>query len=167
MEEIYTGYCPTPVGMFYIECTAQAVVRAGFTHSPNKETADQMPRDVPDVLHLAILQITEYFAGKRQVFNLPLAPAGSAFYRAVWDRLKMIPYGFTTTYGAIAAEVGNPKASRAVGGANNHNPIAIIIPCHRVIGANGKLVGYASGLERKQWLLDLEKRFVSNFIVSL
>ena len=103
-------------------------------------------------------QLREYFAGVRQEFDLPLAPRGTAFQQACWAALRSIPYGETRSYGEIAAQVGNAKASRAVGMANNRNPIAIIVPCHRVIGSTGKLVGYAGGLDVKQALLELEGR---------
>ena len=101
-------------------------------------------------------QLEEYFAGIRAGFSLPLAPEGTAFQKAVWEQLEAIPYGETRTYGQIAAAVGNPNASRAVGGANHNNPIAIVIPCHRVIGANGKLTGYAGGIDLKEALLRIE-----------
>ncbi len=101
-------------------------------------------------------QLEEYFAGERREFELELAPSGSPFQLEVWRALRAIPYGETASYGEIAAEVGQPGAARAVGGANNRNPIAIVIPCHRVIGASGSLTGYGGGLPRKQQLLALE-----------
>jgi methylated-DNA-[protein]-cysteine S-methyltransferase len=101
-------------------------------------------------------QLQEYFAGKRKVFELPLAPKGTEFQQKVWQALKEIPFGETRSYGEIAKRIGQPKASRAVGGANNKNPLPIFVPCHRVIGANGKLVGYAGGLEVKKTLLNVE-----------
>jgi methylated-DNA-[protein]-cysteine S-methyltransferase len=101
-------------------------------------------------------QLEEYFAGERREFDLDLAPSGSPFQLSVWRELRAIPYGETASYGEIAAAVGQPGAARAVGGANNRNPIAIVIPCHRVIGANGTLTGYGGGLPRKQRLLALE-----------
>lgn len=104
-------------------------------------------------------QLTEYLEGKRKYFDLPIAPEGTDFQKKVWERLMQIPYGKTKSYGQIAAETGNPKASRAVGNANNKNPIAIIIPCHRVIGKNGKLTGYAGGLDIKKTLLNLESKY--------
>lgn len=104
-----------------------------------------------------IKQLDEYFAGARDSFDLPLQPSGTEFQRAVWNALEAIPFGETRSYGQIAAQVGRPKAARAVGMANNRNPIAVIVPCHRVIGAGGALVGYAGGLERKIWLLDHER----------
>lgn len=104
-----------------------------------------------------IAQLAEYFAGDRNHFDLPLEPEGTEFQRSVWTALTEIPYGETRSYGEIAAEVGRPKAARAVGMANNRNPIAVIVPCHRVIGAGGALVGYAGGIERKTWLLAHER----------
>ena len=112
--------------------------------------------DVTPLLLAAETQLAEYFSGKREVFDLPLAPKGTPFQKSVWHALCDIPYGETRTYGEIARVVGNEKASRAVGMANHRNPIPVIIPCHRVIGANGTLTGYAGGLERKTLLLRLE-----------
>ena len=103
-------------------------------------------------------QLKEYFLGKRKDFDIPLYMEGTPFQMRVWEVLKKIPYGETRTYGQIAAEAGNPKAARAVGGANNKNPIGIIVPCHRVIGANGSLIGYAAGTDIKNYLLKLEKK---------
>lgn len=102
-------------------------------------------------------QLSEYFNGKRKEFNLPLDPVGTKFQKSVWMALLNIPYGETRTYKEIAIKVGNEKGARAVGMANNKNPISIIIPCHRVIGSNKKLVGYAGGLHIKEKLLDLER----------
>ena len=102
-------------------------------------------------------ELEEYFSGQRKEFDIPLAPQGTDFQKKVWKALQNINYGTTASYKEIAQKINNPKAVRAVGMANNQNPIAIIIPCHRVIGSNGKLVGYAGGLELKQKLLELEK----------
>ncbi len=104
-----------------------------------------------------IAQLEEYFAGERTDFELDLAPEGTEFQLSVWDALSEIPFGETRSYGEIAAAVGRPKAARAVGMANNRNPIAVIVPCHRVIGASGDLVGYGGGMDRKVWLLDHER----------
>ena len=103
-------------------------------------------------------QLREYLAGSRTEFNLPMAAQGTEFQRSVWAELAKIPYGETRTYGQIAASLNKPLASRAVGGANNKNPLGIVVPCHRVIGASGALVGYASGVSHKKFLLDLERR---------
>lgn len=110
------------------------------------------------VIKKAIKQLQEYFSGKRNTFDLPLNPLGTTFQQAVWTALLKIPYAETYSYKRIAEMIGNPKASRAVGLANNRNPIAIIIPCHRVVGSNGKLIGYAGGLNIKETLLELEKK---------
>ncbi len=103
-------------------------------------------------------ELSEYFAGNRKEFDIPLNPKGTDFQKSVWNALCTIPYGKTMSYGQVAAQIGNPKASRAVGMANNKNPIPILIPCHRVIGANGKLVGYGGGIWIKQKLLELEQK---------
>ena len=105
-----------------------------------------------------VSQLTEYFEGKRRRFDLPLAPEGTPFQQRVWNALMDIPYGETISYGELARRVGNPNASRAVGAANGQNPIPIVIPCHRVIGANGKLTGFGGGLPIKERLLALEAR---------
>ncbi len=104
-----------------------------------------------------VQQLHEYFARKRTVFTIPIAPAGTAFQQRVWTALRTIPYGETRSYGQLAAAIGNRSAMRAVGAANGRNPISIIVPCHRVIGSDGTLTGYGGGLERKQFLLDLEQ----------
>ncbi|MEY8321619.1 methylated-DNA--[protein]-cysteine S-methyltransferase [Lachnospiraceae bacterium 46-61] len=108
------------------------------------------------LLEMAEQQILEYFEGKRQNFSLPIAPKGTIFQKKVWKALQNIPYGQTRCYKEIAKEIGQCKAARAVGNANHNNPIAIVIPCHRVIGANGKLTGYYSGIDKKEFLLKLE-----------
>lgn len=110
-----------------------------------------------ETLRKAGQELQEYFAGKRKTFDLELAPEGTEFQQKVWTALQRIPYGQTRSYGEIAKEIGNPKAVRAVGGANHRNPIMIVIPCHRVIGANGSLTGFGGGLGMKEYLLKLEK----------
>jgi len=121
-----------------------------------KLPSDAVLRETP-LLKQAAKQLREYFAGGRREFELPLRLKGTPFQLAVWEALRTIPYGETRGYGDIAAQIGKPGAARAVGGANNRNPIAIIVPCHRVIGADGSLVGFACGLATKQQLLDLEQ----------
>ena len=108
---------------------------------------------------LAEMQLQEYFSGNRKSFDFPIRPVGTPFQQAVWQALQAIPYGEVRTYGQIAAAIGKPKAARAVGLACNKNPIWIAIPCHRVVGSNGKLTGYAGGLDMKCQLLELEKHF--------
>lgn len=110
-----------------------------------------------ELLSMATIQLDEYFQGKRTTFSLPFKLTGTPFQLAVWKELQNIPYGKTTSYKEIAQKINKPKACRAVGMANNKNPLPIIIPCHRVIGSNGKLIGYAGGLKLKNYLLELEK----------
>lgn len=149
----------TPTGDLRIVSDGTAVTAAYFAPfelakiaAPLGERDDDHP-----VLVEAARQLRAYFAKELVEFDLPLAPTGTEYQQRVWDALLTIPYGTTATYGEIARQLGQtPAASRAVGLANGRNPIGIIVPCHRVIGANGKLVGYAGGLERKQMLLALE-----------
>lgn len=143
----------TPVGDLWIGETGGAVSNVWFSESDVPASALWKETET---LTTASRQLGEYFAGTRKVFNVPLAPVGTDFQRGVWDALLEIPYGETRTYGQIAAVIGNPNASRAVGLANNRNPIPVLIPCHRVIGSDGKLVGYGGGLEMKKRLLSLE-----------
>ena len=147
MEYIYNS----PVGKLLISYNDDYITGLHFREEQTKAFVDN------EIISKCIAQLDAYFAGDLQDFDLPLKPTGTDFQRSVWSALCKIEYGKTATYGAIAAIVGNPKASRAVGGANNKNPIAIIIPCHRVIGASGKMVGYAGGMERKTWLLTHER----------
>ncbi len=112
----------------------------------------------PEPFATAIDQLESYFAGERTTFDLPLAAVGTSFQRIVWTALRRIPYGETVSYGQIAKRIGRPGASRAVGLANGANPIGVIVPCHRVVASDGSLTGYGGGLERKRFLLDLEKR---------
>jgi methylated-DNA-[protein]-cysteine S-methyltransferase len=122
-------------------------------HTPAKRAGWVRDDGAFDDLHA---QLDAYFAGELLTFELPLTMHGSEFQRKVWQELREIPYGHTSSYVQIAEAVGSPRASRAVGGANGRNPISIVVPCHRVIGASGTLTGYGGGLDRKQWLLALE-----------
>jgi methylated-DNA-[protein]-cysteine S-methyltransferase len=145
----------SPVGPLEIGADGDAITKVWFV----EHTATAVPDDAPAVLTQAVQQLEDYFDGERSDFDLPLAPRGTDFQRRVWAELEKIPYGETASYGEIAGRLGLPPgASRAVGLANGSNPIAIVVPCHRVIGADGSLTGYAGGLERKRFLLDLEAR---------
>ena len=146
------GRLETPVGTLWIEETDGAVTRV--TNRPLSGSEGETP-----VLAQAKRELCEYFAGTRKTFTVPLNPAGTDFQRAVWAALRAIPYGEKRTYGAVAAAVGRPKAARAVGNANNKNPILIFTPCHRVVGADGALVGFAAGLPVKEALLALERKY--------
>ena len=143
----------TPVGPVTVTATERAVTAVRFEAAG---PAVGQAGDLPPVLRQAVEELREYFAGERREFTLPLAPAGTPFQQQVWAALREIPYGATCSYRRIAERIGRPKACRAVGMANNRNPIAIVVPCHRVVGASGALVGYAAGLEVKEKLLALE-----------
>lgn len=150
----------SPVGRLMLEEEDGALVRVAFEREIPADLLGQtgdLSQQSCEVLEQAARQLEEYFAGRRKVFDLPLAPEGTEFQQRVWKALREIPYGETRSYGQIAAAVGNPKASRAVGMANHRNPISIIVPCHRVIGADGRLVGFGGGLGVKEALLQLEK----------
>ena len=127
--------------------------------APEEQAAqeEQEKQTAQEVLAQAAREIGEYFAGRRRAFTVPTAAAGTPFQQAVWNALKKIPYGETRSYGEIARRIGHPRASRAVGQANNRNPLPIVVPCHRVIGTSGALTGYAGGLAVKVRLLELER----------
>lgn len=148
-------YNSTLIGKLLLEENGQGITQVGFlTDTMNIESdIEETP-----LLKEARKQLDEYFSGTRTLFQLPLCPVGTSFQKAVWKALENIPYGETRSYKEIAEAVGSPKACRAVGMANNKNPISILIPCHRVIGADGKLVGYGGGLHIKVKLLELEKK---------
>ncbi|MDR0898030.1 MAG: methylated-DNA--[protein]-cysteine S-methyltransferase [Oscillospiraceae bacterium] len=146
----------TPLGRLGI-----AEVDGAITHvfwGNTAQPADYLVCETP-LLREAAAQLADYFDGARRLFDLPLRPEGTAFARAVWAALMRIPYGETRTYGQLAAAIGQPKAARAVGRALHVNPISILIPCHRVIGAGGQLTGYAGGMDAKRFLLVLEAFF--------
>ena len=148
----------TPIGPLTVTATKKAVTAIRFGTEVPEGSARCTAAEATPLLRKAAEEIGEYFAGSRRKFTLPLAPEGSPFQQKVWEALRTIPYGETRTYGQLAAAVGKPKASRAVGGACHCNPIAILQPCHRVVGSTGKLTGYAYGVEMKQYLLELEQQ---------
>ena len=150
----------SPVGPLRLVADDEGLRRLEFRDGRDGSTFDPPPPEwTEDARALAPVarQLEEYFAGRRKHFELDLAPEGTPFQKQVWERLLEIPYGETISYGLLAKRVGNPNASRAVGLANGRNPIAIVIPCHRVIGSNGTLTGYGGGLPTKQTLLALER----------
>lgn len=150
----------SPVGEITVTSDGESITRVLLPSTAGRPVATDgwLRDDQAPPLAEACRQLAEYFAGTRRAFELPLAQPGTDFQRRVWEELTKIPYGETTTYGEIARRIGQPAASRAVGMANHCNSIAIVVPCHRVVGSSGKLVGYASGLPRKQTLLALEAR---------
>jgi methylated-DNA-[protein]-cysteine S-methyltransferase len=150
----HTYIYETAIGKIGITDNDSAITTLYFS---GDKLLDDMHIEETPLIREAAQQLTDYFEGKRKTFNVPLAPSGTEFQQKVWTVLQTIPYGETWSYKQVAEAIGNPKASRAVGMANNKNPIVIMIPCHRVIGANGKLVGYGGGLERKVQLLTIEQ----------
>ena len=150
----YSDTLATTLGLLEVQANDTAITAINFVEQrraskPNAHCAK------------AIAQLQEYFAGTRRVFDLALNAKGTEFQQQVWQALSTIDYGACCSYGDIARQIANPKAVRAVGAANGKNPISIVVPCHRVIGSNGTLTGYASGLERKQWLLAHEAKHAS------
>lgn len=147
----------SPLGPLRLFAAADELV--GIYLPDQLAPAGEPPRDASTarLLERAAAQLAEYFAGERRVFELALAPRGTGFQQLVWRALLAIPYGETRSYGELARALGRPAASRAVGTANAKNPLSIVVPCHRVVGASGELTGYAGGLPAKRWLLDHER----------
>lgn len=143
----------SPTGNLKLIGNKQCVKEITWTREKKKLT--RFPKS--HALSKATKELNEYFCGKRKVFSFPIAPEGTPFQRKVWKALQSIPYGRTASYQDIAIKVKSPQAARAVGMANNKNPLPLVIPCHRVIGKNGDLVGFGSGLKKKKWLLELER----------
>ena len=150
--KVYTTVS-TPLGALSVACDGEFLTNLSFGEIICNATPGTSP-----IIEDAISQLLEYFAGKRKTFTLKLKPKGTNFQKSVWQELCKIPYGETISYKELATRIGIPKACRAVGMANNKNPLPIIIPCHRVVATNGKLTGYAGGLEIKRFLLELEKQ---------
>ena len=146
----FDDYLQTPIGNLHIQASHDGIRKVIFVE---KETVEIKTNNWT---HLCKKQLLEYFSGERKIFDLPLDQKGTAFQKDVWKALLSIPFGDSTSYGQIALWMQNPKAVRAVGAANGKNPISIVVPCHRVIGKNGTLTGYAGGLDRKAWLLKHE-----------
>ena len=149
-------YLQSPIGRLLLVSENDRLCQLDFPSSGDLREIPGEWREEERPFVFARRQLDEYFAGRRQKFNLAIAPQGTQFQQLVWQDLIRIPYGKTASYGEIARRVGRPKASRAVGMANHHNPLPIIIPCHRVIGADGSLTGFGGGLDVKKFLLDLE-----------
>jgi methylated-DNA-[protein]-cysteine S-methyltransferase len=151
-------YLESPIGTLLLAGDSNGLQQILFSTDGRPARPDPAWEEDPSTLAEVIRQLKAYFAGELETFGLPLAPQGTSFQQKVWSELQKIRYGTTISYGELARRIGNPKASRAVGLANGSNPIPIVIPCHRVIGSNGKLTGYGGGLPIKEKLLALEKR---------
>jgi len=138
----------SPIGLLEITASQDDITEIKFVEQGGANKTSDVP-----ILNQCLIQLNEYFNQQRQQFDLKLNPSGTLFQKQVWNELQNIPYGRTVSYAEVARKVGNSNSVRAIGKANNSNPIVIVIPCHRVIGADGKLVGYGGGLWRKEWLL--------------
>lgn len=156
MKPVFQSLLPTPLGTVRILANDEAITRIDFIDDANASAYAEN-----EVTRQARTQLNDYFEGQRQTFDLPLAPAGTEFQQACWQALVQIPYGETRYYAEQAQLIQRPSAVRAVGAANGANPISIVVPCHRVIGKSGQLTGYAGGLDRKAWLLALERNAVA------
>ncbi|MCW9038503.1 MULTISPECIES: methylated-DNA--[protein]-cysteine S-methyltransferase [Altibacter] len=143
-----TGWLESPIGLLQLKGTASGLASVSFVSA-----SEGIASEIPSELEEAAQQLSAYFAGERTHFSIPLAPEGTVFQKKVWQLLSRIPFGKTVSYQSIANQLGDPKVIRAAAAANGKNPIAIVIPCHRVIGSDGSLTGYAGGLDRKKWLL--------------
>jgi methylated-DNA-[protein]-cysteine S-methyltransferase len=156
MEAVYK-WMESPVGKLLLVADEDGLLELAFAEGRTPPVVNPAWSEGGAALREPLRQLRAFFAGELRDFNLPLKPRGTTFQQRVWELLREIPFGETISYGELARRVGNPAASRAVGLANGSNPIAIIVPCHRVIGSNGKLTGYGGGLENKRWLLDFER----------
>lgn len=156
----YYAYYDSPIGLLEIISTDDSILSIMFVEK--KEIITEKPY----ILEKACMELDEYFSGKRKVFDLKLTLSGTDFQKRVWKELIKIPCGDVVTYKSMSQRIGNEKAVRAVGNANGKNIISIVVPCHRVIGSNGKLTGYAGGIWRKKWLLEFEKSTVKNSSVN-
>jgi methylated-DNA-[protein]-cysteine S-methyltransferase len=157
LADQYTSYYHSPVGLLKISATDQFVTEVLFHDTTQKPPAGK--KDMPPILIQCIEQLIQYFHGERRIFELAINQSGTAFQQDVWNLLMTIPYAKTISYLDLARKTGDPKATRAVASANGKNNVAIIVPCHRVIGSNRDLVGYGGGLWRKRWLLEHEMKY--------
>ena len=155
--ETYYNWMESPLGKLLLVADDEGLIELAFERGRTVPVVDRAWKHDGAPLREPMRQLDAFFAGKRHDFDLRLKPNGTPFQQRVWSALGEIPYGETISYGELARRIGNPAASRAVGLANGSNPIAIIIPCHRVIGSNGNLTGYGGGLDNKRWLLDFER----------
>ncbi len=154
-----------PFGVLTVVGSDRGIRYVMFSNDAHPKSLEQLQisdSEIHDSVNDAITQLEEYFAGTRHCFELPLDLQGTEFQVAAWNALADIPFGRTASYGQQAASIGRPKAVRAIGGANGRNPVAIVLPCHRIVGADGSLTGFGGGIEVKKWLLDHEQRMLHN-----
>ena len=154
MDKLFNAYYHSPIGIIHVQADKDALLLTSFIDDSDNEIATNHS----PILKNTMEQLDAYFKGTLKAFDLPIKPVGTSFQQTVWKELNNIPFGNTITYLQLAKRLGNVKSIRAAASANGKNPIGIIIPCHRVIGADGKLTGYAGGLHRKQWLLQHEAK---------
>ncbi len=153
------AFYESPLGTIEVVASGEGITALNFVpRSKMLKARGSGDADPSPLLAAAVRELSEYFAGERRAFTVPLDLRGTPFERAVWRVLLEVPFGRTVSYGELGRTVGKPRAARAVGGANHRNPVSIIVPCHRVIGADGSLTGYGGGLWRKEWLLEHERR---------
>jgi methylated-DNA-[protein]-cysteine S-methyltransferase len=157
VENPYVAYYSSPIGTLEIKCSGDTVIAIEFI----EEITDYPPLPENQTLEICISQLREYFEGTRRIFDLQIDQDGTSFQQSTWHQVRDIPFGNTITYRELAIKTGNPKNIRSVGTANGKNKIAIVVPCHRVIGNKGELTGFAWGLWRKQWLLEHEGRLAN------
>lgn len=165
---IYTKYINSPLGELEISATEQYLTSILFVEAQKKPSPRKVETDfMPAIIEEYVSQITEYFAGTRKHFDLRIQHVGTDFQKLVWEKLETIPYGKTISYLELSRRIGNEKAIRAVGTTNGNNKFNIIVPCHRVIGSDGSLVGYGGDLWRKKWLLEHEVKVLGNYQMSM
>ncbi len=150
-QKLYTTFLESPVGWLKITADEECLLSVEFKNSKSISS-----KKLPQILVDTKKQLSEYFCGKRKIFQLKVQPAGTEFQKKIWELVQKVPFGKTVSYLEIAVQSGSEKNTRAVGLANGKNPIPVVIPCHRIIGSNGKLTGYAGGIEKKRWLLQHE-----------
>jgi len=157
-DKVFFTVMNSPIGPLTLTSNGSSLTGVYFEGRGGPAGPDSDWERTDSRLRAATEQLEQYFAGERSIFQLPLSPEGTPFQRKVWDALVRIPFATTLSYGELACRIGLPGAARAVGQANGSNPLAVIVPCHRVIGSNGRLTGYGGGKERKRWLLNFERR---------
>ena len=158
MQKNYRTYYASPLGNIRITCNETCITELHFMHKDELPAVDASSAGAPPVLQQCLDELIEYFNGRRKKFEVPVYQDGTGFQQRVWNELLNIPFGKTISYLTLAKRLGDPKAIRAAASTNGKNNIAIIVPCHRVIGSNNDMVGYASGIWRKKWLLEMEAK---------